>query len=84
MYNLRKQVLVHIAGGDQRALSGISERGRGDDDTELQERNSTTEKILQQDLGILLKSKRQSETLVRSVQESQGPNMKQVKLWQGF
>lgn len=35
VYNLRKQVLVHIAGGDQRALSGISERGRGDDDTEL-------------------------------------------------
>lgn len=82
-YNLREQALVQIAGGEQRALSGICERGRGVDDTELQERNSMAEKILQPDQGILLKNKRQSETVGRSVQENQGPNMKQVKLWQG-
>lgn len=85
VYNLREQVLVQIAGGEQRALSGVCERGRGVDDIELQERNSMAEKILQQDQRILLKkSKRQSETVGRSVQESQSPNMKQVKLWQGF
>lgn len=55
VYNLREQVLVQIAGGEQRALSGVCERGRGVDDIELQERNSMAEKILQQDQRILLR-----------------------------